>query len=308
MVDNKFISTLLKTNFNIIPTSINKLNDIGTMNIVYLVKFNTRKIIIRLRENDPYAENEFIKEKWFSKQCTKIGIPVPRIMYNGKYNNIDYLIEEYIEGISGNDYENEAFIFEKLGLYSKKIKDIPISGYGVEILDYNNNIFTDSLYTSPQEQILKNIQALTPNDKLINLEIYKSKDINLIKESFFRLINQDLSCVLNHGDISLSNTIINANGIVYWIDFGSVNSNLLYSEFANLKIKNNNNLVSFAKGFGIPITKVKENLEIYKLLISFDKLRWSLTTGNNEYIDWYTKNAKHIFQSFIKNIKTQQEK
>ena len=44
MVDNKFISTLLKTNFNIIPTSINKLNDIGTMNIVYLVKFNTRKI------------------------------------------------------------------------------------------------------------------------------------------------------------------------------------------------------------------------------------------------------------------------
>lgn len=113
----------------ITPTFIIKLNTIETMNMVYLVKFNNRKLIIRLRENNPYAKNEFMKEQWFSKQCSKI-----------------------------------------------------------------------------------------------------------------------------------------------WI----------------------------------PITKIKENLDTYQLLSSFDKLRWSLTTENDEYINWYTKNARRTFQSFIKNIKTQE--
>ena len=78
---------------------------------MYLVKFNDRQLVIRLRENDVYAENEFMKEQWFSRQCTKIGIPVPRIMYIGKYYNVDYLIEECIEGIPGNKYENKKICF-----------------------------------------------------------------------------------------------------------------------------------------------------------------------------------------------------
>lgn len=191
-------------------------------------------------------------------------------------------------------------------MYSRKIKEIPISGYGVEISDFNNNIFTDNFYSSPHEQILRNIEALTTTDKLIDLKIYDSKYITYIKNSFAHLISQDLSCVLNHGDISLSNTIISSEGIVYLIDFGSVNANLLYSEFANLKTKTKDDLVSFAKGFGIPITKIEENLDAYRLLSSFDKLRWSLTTENDEYINWYSQNARRTYQLFINNIKSQE--
>ena len=306
MIDTTFITNLIKTNFNITPTCITELNTSGTMNIVYLVEFNNRKLIIRLRENDAYAENEFMKEQWFSRQCTKIGIPVPRIMHTGKYCNVDFLIEEYIEGIPGNQYKNKEFIFEILGTYSRKIKEIPISGYGLKIIDFNNNTFADDFYHSPQDQILRNIEALTPTDKLIDLKIYNSKYTTCIKNSFLHLISQDLSCVLNHGDISLSNTIISPEGTVYWIDFGSVNANLLYSEFANLKIETKDDLVSFAKGFGIPITKIVENLDTYRLLSSFDKLRWSLTTENDEYINWYRQNARRTYQLFINNIQSQE--
>ena len=301
MIDTSFITNLFTTNFDIAPTDITKFNTSGTMNLVYLIGFNNRHLIIRLRENDAYAENEFLKEQWFSRQCTKIGIPVPRIMYTGKYYNADYLIEEYIEGISGDKYENKNFVFEKLGIYSRKIKEIPVSGYGLQILDFKNNVFKDPFYNSPKEQILKNVQALTTTDKLIDLKIYDPENLTCIKDSFSHLISQDLSCVLNHGDISLSNAIVSPEGTVYWIDFGSVNANLLYSEFANLKIETKDNLVSFAKGFGIPVTKIEENLDTYRLLSSFDKLRWSLTTGNNEYINWYAQNARKTYQSFIDN-------
>lgn len=306
MIDATFITNLIKTNFNITPTCITELNTSGTMNMVYLIEFNNRKLIIRLRENDTYAENEFLKEQWFSRQCSKIGIPVPRIMHTGKYCNIDFLIEEYIEGIPGNIYENKQFVFEKLGIYSRKIKEIPIWGYGIEISDFNNNVFTDNIYSSPQEQIFKNIEALTITDKLIDLGIYDPKYMTCIKNSFSHLISQDLSCVLNHGDISLSNTIISPEGTVYLIDFGSVNANLLYSEFANLKIETKDDLVSFAKGFGIPIKKIEKNLDTYRLLSSFDKLRWSLTTENDEYINWYSNNARKNYQLFINNIKSQE--
>lgn len=306
MIDNTFITNLIKTNFNIAPTGITKLNSIGTMNMVYLVEFNNRKLIIRLREKDAYAENEFLKEQWFSRQCTKIGIPVPKIMHTGKYCNVDFLIEEYIEGISGNKCKNKELVFEKLGMYSRRIKKIPISGYGIKILDFNNNIFADSFYNSPQEQIIRNIEALNPTDKLIDLEIYDPKYTTCIKNSFLCLTSQDLSCVLNHGDISLGNTIISPQGTVYWIDFGSVNADLLYSEFANLKIETKDDLVAFAKGFGIPIMKIEKNLDTYRLLSSFDKLRWSLTTENDEYINWYAQNARRTYQLFINNIKAQE--
>ena len=306
MINDTSIANLIKTNFNITPTCITELNTSGTMNMVYLVEFNNRELIIRLRENDVYAENEFMKEQWFSRQCTKIGIPVPRIMHTGKYYDVDFLIEEYIEGIPGNKYEDKEFVFEKLGVYSRKIKEIPILGYGVEISDFNNNIFTDAFYRSPQEQILRNIEALTTTDKLIDLGIYDPKYITYIKNSFSHLISQDSSCVLNHGDISLSNTIISSEGTVYWIDFGSVNANLLYSEFASLKIETKNDLVSFSKGFGITVTKMEENLDTYRLLISFDKLRWSLTTENDEYINWYSQNARKAYQLFVDNIISQE--
>lgn len=302
MTDITFIANLFKATFNLIPTNITELNTSGTMNMVYLLEFNNRKLIIRLRENDAYAENEFMKEKWFSNQCTKIGIPVPRIMHTGKYCNVDFLIEDYIDGISGNKYEKKDFVFEKLGMYSRKIKKIPISGYGVEISDFTKNIFTDDFYDSPQEQISKNIEALTSTDKLISLKVYEPKYTNYIKKSFSHLISQDSTCVLNHGDISLNNTIISHDNVVYWIDFGSVNANLLYSEFANLKAENNDDLVAFSRGFGLPITEIRKNLDTYKLLSSFDKLRWSLTTGNSEYISWYCENAKKSYQLFISNI------
>ena len=97
MINDTFITNLIKTNFNIIPTCITELNTSGTMNMVYLLKINSHKLIIRLRENDAYARNEFMKEKWFSRQCSKIGIPVPVIMHTGKYCNTDFLIEEYID-------------------------------------------------------------------------------------------------------------------------------------------------------------------------------------------------------------------
>lgn len=63
MIDATFITNLIKTNFNITPTCITELNTSGTINMVYLVEFNNRKLIIRLRENDTYAENEFLKEQ-----------------------------------------------------------------------------------------------------------------------------------------------------------------------------------------------------------------------------------------------------
>lgn len=46
MIDATFITNLIKTNFNITPTCITELNTSGTMNMVYLVEFNNRKLII----------------------------------------------------------------------------------------------------------------------------------------------------------------------------------------------------------------------------------------------------------------------
>lgn len=56
-----------------------------------------RKIKYIYIASEAQKRNEFMKEQWFSRQCSKIGIPVPRIMHTGKYCNIDFLIEEYIQ-------------------------------------------------------------------------------------------------------------------------------------------------------------------------------------------------------------------
>ena len=306
MIDKIFVADLIKSKFNITPTNIHIINNIGTMNSVYLLEFGSRKLIIRLRENDVYAENEFMKEAWFSQQCAKLEIPAPRIMYIGKYDNVDYMIEEFIDGITGDKYPDRSFVFQQLGIYSKKIKSIPVSGYGVTISNFDTNTFADELYTSPSEQIEKNIAALITSDVLIDLNVYDSRYITSIKNSFLSLLSKDLKCALNHGDISLSNTIVTSNGTVYWIDFGSVNANILYNEFANLKVKSDYDIDCFAKGFGISAQELKGDLASYALLSSFDKLRWALTTKNQEYINWYTQNAKQCFKSYINTTFSQE--
>ena len=50
----------------------------------------------------------------------EFGPSVKRIIVDRE--NKESLIEEYIEGIPGNKYENKEFVLEKLGKYSRKIK------------------------------------------------------------------------------------------------------------------------------------------------------------------------------------------
>ena len=73
-----------------------------------------------------------------------------------------------------------------------------------------------------------------------------------------------------------------------------------------MKIESKNDLVAFSQGFGTSITEMEKNLDTYRLLSSFDKLRWSLMTKNNEYINWYSQNARKNYQLFINNIRYQE--
>lgn len=299
MIKEDVVNNLFKNKFNIIPTDIKIIRDVGTINNVYLICFGRKKIIVRLRESDKYASKEFQKEAWFSKQSNELQIPAPKIFFLGSFENIDYMIEEYIYGISGNNYSNSNALFKKLGEYSKKIKSIAVSGYGLE-KNEGSNTFSDDLFNSPEDQINFNIKSINEKDELINLGIYNYRDIDIIKFAFQRLLNYDTKSYLNHGDISLNNTIITPEGKIYWIDFGSVNANVLGNEFANIKFKSNSNIESFADGFGISYNEIKNNLQSYKLLSAFDKLRWSLTTNNLDYINWYKFDAKEQFENFKK--------
>lgn len=292
------INKLILHEFNLVPSHISLISENSSINKVYVVSFSTRKLIFRLRYDDKYAHNEFMKEKWFSQQCSIVDVPVPKIFKIGNIDNMDYLIEEYIDGIPGNIYKDRSLVFKKLGEYSRKIKNISVHGYGLNLLNEQNNTFSDELYKSPQEQILKNLNAINPDDNLIKLNIYCVNDIKNIRNIFYSLLNADMSCYLNHGDISLANSIVTPKGKIFLIDFGSVNSNILLNELANVKVSSYKDMIDFMNGFGEDLRNFNTNINSYKLLSAFDKLRWSLDFKNQEYIDWYIKNAKDIFKTF----------
>ena len=278
------------------PLKISPVLGKGFVNRVFLVETSNSKIVVRINELN--SLDEYQKEKWSVNQALEKNISTPKILKIGVFDDCAYSIQKYIQGVEGRDFPaDKKFIWKKLGEYASRIHLVEVGGFGLQ--------FSDMTHGDSQKLWLKylnyNIESLNETDELLRLNVLTNTQSKRVREIFERLKARKFAFGLNHGDISLKNTIIDKLGTVHLIDWGSAEASIVphhdLIQLLKMNMLENNpdetEIKAFLNGYNITNEEfelILPDLRNLSLLRAFDKLRWA--------IDWEITNLEdYIFQA-----------
>lgn len=283
---------------NQLPVKITPLIGKGSVNKVFIAEAGNTKVVVRMSERAE-ALDEYEKEAWCIANAAARGVRVPSVLTIGRYKSNAYLIQSHVAGDEGRvSRVPRQDIWRELGKYSKKIHSIEVSGFGLKLSD----ITQGDARTSWLRYLDYNIESLTEDDELIKLNVLTKAQSKIIKTIFADLKKREFIFGLNHGDISLKNTIVDEQGRVNLLDWGSAEGSLVPHHDLIQLLKMNmlendphdEDVKAFLGGYGIAQAEFEQMLpELERLLLlrAFDKLRWA--------IDWNEKELK----GFIKHAR-----
>ncbi|HVE57318.1 MAG TPA: aminoglycoside phosphotransferase family protein [Pyrinomonadaceae bacterium] len=302
--ETETILKIISDEFAELPLKISPLIDKGFVNKVFLVETEIFKFIFRT--NDLNSFDEYEKERWAANRAIRKNIPTPQILKTGIYENQAFSIQKYVEGIEGRDFSGDKkIIWKKLGEYAKQIHTIKIGGFGLKLRDMTEG----GSKSSWLKYLDYNIESLTDDDELLKLGVLTRKKSKIIRNIFENLKLSSFEFGLNHGDLSLKNTIVDNAGMIHLLDWGSAEASIVphHDLIQLLKVNMQENdpddseIKAFLEGYGIlrdEYEKMLPDLKSLSILRAFDKLRWA--------IDWkipalkdYVSQAKETVEKYL---------
>lgn len=260
----------------------------GNTNQVCVVETENRKVVVRMNSKDNYSS--YVKEKWCIEQAAAVGIPGPEVLSVGIVNETSYMIQNFVVGDNGVDSTVlKLDVWRKLGQYAKLIHSIPVKGYGENLLDPVQGEFHSPPHPGSDGTWLgyvqHNITSLTESDRLIQLGVITPTESQRARELFKELKQETFRFGLNHGDISLKNTMVNQAGEVLLLDWetaavsvvphGTVIQLMHYQILELDEAPTTEEFQAFIDGYGIREEDLTDMRHLL-LLKAFDNLRWAI--------------------------------
>ena len=292
-----FLRESIKTSYQIVGR--------GITNRVCVVETKNHKVVVRM--NDKSTISTFVKEKWCIEQAAAVGIPGPEVLSVDIVDEMAYMIQVFIDGSCGLDSKlPRSVIWKRLGEYAKLIHSIQVKGFGENLIDPVDGEFQSPAHPgsdgSWKGYVQYNIDCLTADDPFIKFGVMSQMESRRVKKLFENLKEEEFHFGLNHGDISLKNTIVNKDNHVILLDWNAeVNvvphatvMQLMHYQILGLdESPNNEEFKAFLDGYGMSVKEV-EDMKHLLLLKAFDNLRWAIDRSPN-LIKPYTAFAKQVF-------------
>jgi aminoglycoside phosphotransferase (APT) family kinase protein len=270
----------------------------GSVNKVFVVETVNQKVAVRMSDRGGAFE-EYAKEAWCIERAGAHGVPVPSVMSVGRCEGNAYIIQSYIAGDEGRDsLAPKLYVWRKLGRYAKLIHSISVPGFGLRLAE----ITQGDARKSWLRYLEYNTESLTEDDPLIKLKVLTRPQSRFIKRVFADLRGREFTFGLNHGDISLKNTVVGGSGRVSLLDWGSAEAAVVphHDLIQMLKMQmlegdpGGEEMLAFLGGYGIsPVEYERMMPELEGLLVlrAFDKLRWALEWNTAE-VDRFADHAR----------------
>jgi aminoglycoside phosphotransferase (APT) family kinase protein len=270
----------------------------GSVNQVFIVTTAHAKIVVRMSARSE-ALTEYEKEAWCIARATRRGVSVPVVLTVGRWAEHAYMIQPYIAGHEGRDTtQPRAYLWRELGRYARLIHGIEVTGFGLALSDLTHGDARKSWL----KYLDYNIKSLTADDELLKLNVLTSAQTKLIRSIFADLKKRDFNFGLNHGDLSLKNVIVEADGKVCLLDWGSAEAGIVPQldliQLLKMNMLENDPTVAelqeFVAGYGltqVEFARLMPELESMLLLRAFDKLRWALDWNRPE-LDSFVAHAR----------------
>ena len=284
------------------PAEVTPIIGKGSVNKVFVVGAEGDKVVVRMSAR-AQASDEYAKEAWCIERAAALGIPVATVLAVGRRDRHSYMVQSYVSGDEGRDSRvPEHHIWRELGVYARQIHSIEVAGFGLKMSDMTRG----GAYNSWFRYLDYNIESLTEDDQLIDLNVVTKSQSKIIKDIFAALKAREFVFGLNHGDISLKNTIVDERGVVNLLDWGSAEASIVphHDLIQMLKMNMLENdpdheaLRAFLDGYGIlqaEFERMMPELESLLLLRALDKLRWAID-WNVEELDGFVSHAREAMR------------
>jgi aminoglycoside phosphotransferase len=288
----------------------------GIVNDIVIVSMKNNKSVIRMNA-DPTAFQTYEKERWCMDKATTQGISGPSVLSLGRHEDTAYMIQTFVEGENGQDsQQDKRHAWRVLGQYAKRIHSIDVKGFGEILADAVKGEFKAPIhenYDGTWVSFIKyNMESLSQDDALIGLGVFNFQQSQQIKELFKSLLNIHFKFGLNHGDLSLKNILVDQNGAVALLDWGSAEVHIVpHWELIQLTgcqlrqdYADNIDIDAFLAGYGISrnqFEKMHRELNILLLLQAIDKLRWAIDCSP-QCIPEFSRYAEKVIQHVNINL------
>jgi aminoglycoside phosphotransferase (APT) family kinase protein len=255
----------------------------GSVNKVFVVETVNQKVVVRMSDRGE-AFDEYTKEAWCIERAAARGVPVPSVMSVGRSEESAYMVQSHIEGDEGRvSPAPRLTVWRQLGKYARLIHCIRVPGFGLRL----SEITQGDARKSWLRYLEYNIESLTADDALIKLKVLNRTQSKVIRQVFANLKGREFTFGLNHGDISLKNTVVDGSGRVSLLDWGSAEAAVVphHDLIEMLKMSmlegdpNDEEILAFLEGYGISAAEYERmmpELESLLVLRAFDKLRWAI--------------------------------
>jgi aminoglycoside phosphotransferase (APT) family kinase protein len=256
----------------------------GEVNQVFLLSTASQKVVARIHGADELSR--FEKEKWCMEQAAHVGVKGPLVLDVGSFEGHAYMIISYIEGTRADqpDVDTQK-VWLATGQYAKKIHSIHTEGFGEKLSD-----ITDGSLDSWRKYLAYNISSLNETDVLISRDIITPEQSGQLKTYFEELREADLQFGLSHGDMSLQNTIVDNEGDVNLIDWGSAESHVIPHYDLGVVLtdsltEESDGFKALLEGYGLAITDyegIRGQIKSLMLLVAIDKIRWAIDRASEQ--------------------------
>lgn len=277
----------------------------GSVNKVFIVETVNRRAVVRMSDRGE-ALDEYHKEAWCMERAAERGVIVPSVIGVGRYEGNAYIVESYIAGDEGRDIPAAKLrIWRELGRYAKLIHSIHVHGFGLKL----SEIRQGDARKSWLRYLEYNIESLTEEDALIKLKVLTPQQSKVVRSVFADLKGREFTFGLNHGDISLKNTIVDVHGGVTLLDWGSAEASIVphHDLIEMLKMSmlegdpDDEAIMAFLESYGISpagYEGMMRELEALLLLRAFDKLRWAIEWNPKE-LDSFVSHASDAVSRYL---------
>lgn len=296
--DVDFASKIISGLLNEPPVKVTPLVGKGTVNKVFIVETANKKVVIRMSDRGE-AFDEYSKEAWCIEHAAARGVPVASVISVGQCEENAYIVQSYIAGDDGVDSRMPKLdIFRELGNYARLIHSLGVHGFGPTLSDITGG----EARTSWFRYLDHNIESLTENDPLLKLKVLSQRQSKLIRDIFTDLRKREFTFGLIHGDLVLRNTIVDQQGRVHLLDWGSAEAGIVpHHELIELLLMNmlegqpeDAQIQAFLDGYGISpaaFQQMMPHLESLLVLRALDRARWAIA-GNVAELDSFVFHAK----------------
>jgi len=273
----------------------------GSNNKNSLVETSNGRVVVKLSHEHRRhrALQDYHKEKWCIEQSAALGVPGPSVLSVGEIDGNAYMIETFVEGISGKKVEGDrTAIWRKLGECAKLTHSIKVTGWGEDFFDDRPG----GQRASWLKYLTYNIESLTDDDPLIDLGVLTRDLSRAARRLLEELGDKTFQFGLNHGDLAIWNTLVEPSGKINLVDWGSAEAHII-PHFDVLYVFRQHlwdgtptikEMAAFRQGYGLSDEeheRLKPELDRLFLLIRFDKLRWAIDRKPSR-IEEYVGRAK----------------